>query len=1267
MGYSVSKITLMFQGRGKYILTAIMPAVLLLNSTAQVSVVREYIFHPDRQKIEVISSGTEITINYNVSGLELRQVTVPEGNFYRVIIPGHDISSEKGKPELPVYSKLITIPGKEYAIRITDVKTSIIHPSRNSIRGMVYPRQEEGTKNQERQKIRFEIDRETYSQRGYLRSDTVKVEYLGKSRDKEIAQVSVFPVRYSPRDNELEVITSMKITISSAEKGDFTKSASTEALPFLQSFSKGLLNYTYEDLLNGYSEEPVKMVIITDTAFRKTLAPYMQWKTSKGIKITTLYKGAGLAGNTFTDLKDTLNKIYAREKLAGTPPVYLMIVGDNNRIPLSEGTGNISDLYYTTFDGTGDYLPEMFTGRISVSDTSELKAVLNKIIQYEKFQFADTNKFYSRTLATAGDDGGYATYMNGQIKYLSKYYLNPAGNISNNVFYYPQSVNARDSIIKLFNKGLGFVNYSGHGDSYGWLGPLFKSDDVTKLTNKNMYPLVISNACRTGQFNIPNSFGNTLLKSPDKGAIGFIGCSNDSYWTEDYYWAVGVGPVKEDPLYEETGLGAYDRMFHKNNEKASDWYISIGQINYAGNLAVSASTTTRKKYYWETYNVSGDPSIIPFIGLPSPVNMSLPDTLPNGIRSVTLNGEPYTYIAISRRDTLLDASYISPTGTVTLDLPDISNDSCLVVVTGQNKIPLVKTIYLRNIVNEYINLTRVTVNDIPGNNNGKADFGEMLYLNLTISNLGQTAAEELSVKISAPSPGGFTILNDSAFIGTLPGRQDVTTGTQLLIKIDDLIQNNSYVTLDIHLKDNKSEKLYKTDLRLYAPVLSLMNCTIDDAGNGNGDQIADPGESFNLLVNIKNSGGSSAEGYLHITDHSTGITIPSTTIATGQIKEGEITTVSVPATLSYLVKKGDLIEISATLDCTPYIESKDLSFNVGKTRESFEYQNFKLFPWNNTFANPWIITSGDAYDGAYSARSGYIGNNSESKLTLTINTPYPDSISFMYKVSSEKNYDFLIFRANGIQIFTASGETEWTQRYVRLNEGINVLEWIYRKDASVSGGYDCAWLDCLVFKPDCFNTVDIKTIKIISPETGKKLGLETITAEVANLGTDTLKQINMAFQVNNNQPVAESFNITLPPGDTTGLSFSAKADLTSNGNYIIKVFGINNNDGYTLNDTARAELINTAVIKISYDSESLLIMPNPFSQSFRVKFTHPSRENAIFTITNPAGKTIWESQYEIFPGNNEFVISPGDIAPGYYILMIRGKTEIKTARLIKTD
>ena len=110
-----------------------------------------------------------------------------------------------------------------------------------------------------------------------------------------------------------------------------------------------------------------------------------------------------------------------------------------------------------------------------------------------------------------------------------------------------------------------------------------------------MYPLIISNACQTAKFNTRYSFGNQMVVSAKKGAIGFIGCSNDSYWDEDYYWAVGTGTISADPTYEGTGLGAFDRLFHTHSEAPSEWYYTMGQINYAGNLSVSASTSSRKE------------------------------------------------------------------------------------------------------------------------------------------------------------------------------------------------------------------------------------------------------------------------------------------------------------------------------------------------------------------------------------------------------------------------------------------------------------------------------------------------------------------------------------------------------------------------------------------------------------------------------------------------------------------------------------------------
>ena len=57
------------------------------------------------------------------------------------------------------------------------------------------------------------------------------------------------------------------------------------------------------DVVPGYSTQPVRMVIITDTTFRKQLLPFFKWKTQKGYNLKVLYKGTGLAGTTYAQLK----------------------------------------------------------------------------------------------------------------------------------------------------------------------------------------------------------------------------------------------------------------------------------------------------------------------------------------------------------------------------------------------------------------------------------------------------------------------------------------------------------------------------------------------------------------------------------------------------------------------------------------------------------------------------------------------------------------------------------------------------------------------------------------------------------------------------------------------------------------------------------------------------------------------------------------------------------------------------------------------------
>lgn len=1254
---------------GKDKQASLIAVFLVFAASASGQTGRSYKFHPDGNlpNTEIKIENQSVIINYSISEVNVENFTNSSGTFYRITIPGHIPSTVTGKPELPVFSRLITIPdGSGFKIKIYDIKSSKITPSSKKIGGLLYPVQESQTKQAQQVKTEFSIDKKVYAFKGLIASDTVRIEPLGILRSNRLANLYISPARYNPHSNSLEVITSMTIEIVFSNAPNIrSKAFSTESGIVNSTLDKGVLNFNPGQVIPGYSTRPVKMVIVTDAAFKKQLVPFIKWKTQKGFKLQVLYKGAGQPGNDYASIKDTLSRIYKSSSVNDPPPEYLLIIGDVKRVPYygSGGTGNVTDMYYAEFDGNGDYIPEMYVGRLPAADTIELKTALNKIIQYEKFQYADTNKFYSRALVSAGYDAGYANYMNGQIKYATSNYLTAANKIQEFHFNYPQSYTAKDSIIKLINKGTSFINYTGHGEALGWLHLNIKTPDIQSLANKNMYPFVISNACATADYSLASSFGPRMVLAADKGAIGFIGCSNDSYWDEDYYWAVGPGIISADPTYESSGLGAYDRMFHSHGESPADWYFTMGQINYAGNLAVSASNSPRKKYYWETYNLIGDPSVIPIIGNPGTFNVSLPDTLPNGIKSLSINTDPFAYVAVSHFDTLWDASNASSSGSVVLDMPGLSNDSCLVVITGQNKVPVMKKIYISKIKKEFINLTASSINDSQGNNNNIADYGESVFLKLTLSNLGLNDAHNLIAKISSPSEW-VSIINDSVSVGTLAAQSDIVLSDKLGIKISDNVPDMGVITVNLVLKDALYEKHYSIDIAVHAPELQIINCVLDDSLTGNGDNIPDAGETFRLIFKVRNQGSSNISGQFNISSLAQNFSIVDPNLKSGLLKFGEITDIPVLVKLSEAALSGDLVSVSALLDCNPYIVNKDFSFRVGKVRESFEASSFKVFPWINISAVPWSITSATSYDGSISAKSGAISHSGITSLVLRSFYAKDDSLKFYYKVSSEPNYDFLSFKLNDVEVLKKSGELPWTKSAIAVHAGLNKMEWSYRKDNSVSLGSDCAWIDLIDFtqsSPVSYIQKDLAVAKIVTPlAQGDQYGLETISVKVLNLGDAVMDGFNLAYSVNDHLPVKQHFDDKIQPfGDSVMVSFTTKADLSKYGMYKITTYGTDNKDDYVNNDTLTENIENVKI------TEALSVYPNPFSDRITLSINSPAPDKIRISITNVSGIKLYDTEREIFMGNNSFTISDFNLIPSLYYLNIQGTVINKTVPVLK--
>ncbi len=106
----------------------------------------------------------------------------------------------------------------------------------------------------------------------------------------------------------------------------------------------------------------------------------------------------------------------------------------------------------------------------------------------------------------------------------------------------------------------------------------------------------------------------------------------------------------------------------------------------------------------------------------------------------------------------------------------------------------------------------------------------------------------------------------------------------------------------------------------------------------------------------------------------------------------------------------------------------------------------------------WFPDTTAYFYGGSAARSGAIGNSQSSWLQTTAQGP--GTISFFWKVSSKANYDFLEFRIDGnLKPGKISGTVGWHQKIYAIPAGSHTLSWVYVKDAYLSIGSDCGWLD----------------------------------------------------------------------------------------------------------------------------------------------------------------------------------------------------------------
>lgn len=113
-----------------------------------------------------------------------------------------------------------------------------------------------------------------------------------------------------------------------------------------------------------------------------------------------------------------------------------------------------------------------------------------------------------------------------------------------------------------------------------------------------------------------------------------------------------------------------------------------------------------------------------------------------------------------------------------------------------------------------------------------------------------------------------------------------------------------------------------------------------------------------------------------------------------------------------------------------------------------------IYNFVNTSSIPWKVDTTFQYETQATLRSGAIGHNGTTAITLNFTLVETGSITFPYCITSEGNYDWLTVNIDGTQRVHVSGSYNWTVYTQQLDAGEHTVTFTYSKDGSGSTGVD---------------------------------------------------------------------------------------------------------------------------------------------------------------------------------------------------------------------
>jgi len=487
--------------------------------------------------------------------------------------------------------------------------------------------------------------------------------------------VEITPFQYNPITKTLRVYSYLEIEINFDNKvvgvNEIEESNVLNA-EINRMNQRRFINYK----LNKYDpvSEDGSLLIICKDDLVSEMETFVNWKVKKGIP--TEIVPISSVGNSQTSIFNYVQDYYNNHP----EMVYLLLVGDHADINCYNA-GNAgseikwSDAKYGLLAGSNDWYPDVFVGRFSVSNSTDLNVYLARNMEYEITPLS--GDWYQKAIGLGSDEGqgfGYlgnadwahlrairAVLMDFTFDEVHEFYDGSHGGADANGD--PTSTMVKTAV----NAGATLFNYTGHGAQNVCVTGNFSTTHINQATNDGKYPFVISVACNNGTFTSGSCISEAwMLAEGTNSTTGSIAACGSSILMS---WA--------PPMATQFEIAHILAETYASNKK-----FTLGGLFYNGQMKMMDVYNNQGKEVIETWVFFGDPSVK--IRTLDPQNLTASHDLQIELGSSSLsisscNAEG-ALITLTQNNGIIGTGIVDGNGDVQIDFTSIDTLSDITVV-----------------------------------------------------------------------------------------------------------------------------------------------------------------------------------------------------------------------------------------------------------------------------------------------------------------------------------------------------------------------------------------------------------------------------------------------------------------------------------------------------------------------------------------------------------------------------------------------------------